>query len=202
MPERQQPKNAGRKSRGSRYASRTRSALFVTCARRNAMAAARSQRSAFVNRASLDLSAEANARRLGVVSARRINSWLKFTRFPFTLVVNDGAFHELCHALLRMSLIQTDTRVDSARHDLRRDFRSCRGWRTGCSPTSKSLMRIWLSRVARNSREWQQLVEVCLVIDTVLIDQETIFHRTIALPLSECRTSCPCAIFSRRHCTY
>ena len=31
-----------------------------------------------------------------------------------------------------------------------------------------------VSRFARNSREWQQLVEVCRVVDTVLIDQETI----------------------------
>jgi DNA invertase Pin-like site-specific DNA recombinase len=28
---------------------------------------------------------------------------------------------------------------------------------------------------ARNSREWQQLVEVCRVVDTVLIDQETVY---------------------------
>src|SRR6201981_2775580 len=31
------------------------------------------------------------------------------------------------------------------------------------------------SRFARNSREWQQLVEVCRVVDTVLIDQETVY---------------------------
>ena len=30
-----------------------------------------------------------------------------------------------------------------------------------------------VSRFARNSREWQQLVEVCRVVDTVLVDQET-----------------------------
>src|SRR5713101_4949675 len=30
-------------------------------------------------------------------------------------------------------------------------------------------------RFARNSREWQQLVEVCRVVDTVLIDQETVY---------------------------
>jgi DNA invertase Pin-like site-specific DNA recombinase len=29
-----------------------------------------------------------------------------------------------------------------------------------------------VSRFARNSREWQQLVEVCRVVDTVLVDQE------------------------------
>ncbi len=32
-----------------------------------------------------------------------------------------------------------------------------------------------VSRFARNSREWQQLVEVCRLVDTLLIDQETIY---------------------------
>src|SRR5487761_2476404 len=32
-----------------------------------------------------------------------------------------------------------------------------------------------VSRFARNSREWQQLVEVCRVVDTVLIDQEAVY---------------------------
>src|ERR671933_3060077 len=32
-----------------------------------------------------------------------------------------------------------------------------------------------VSRFARNSREWQQLIEMCRVVDTVLIDQETIY---------------------------
>lgn len=32
-----------------------------------------------------------------------------------------------------------------------------------------------VSRFARNNREWQQLVEVCRVVDTVLIDQETVY---------------------------
>jgi DNA invertase Pin-like site-specific DNA recombinase len=31
-----------------------------------------------------------------------------------------------------------------------------------------------VSRFARNSREWQQLIEVCRVVDTVLIDQDTV----------------------------
>src|SRR5947199_10872339 len=34
-----------------------------------------------------------------------------------------------------------------------------------------------VSRFARNSREWQQLVEVCRIVDTVLIDQETVYAR-------------------------
>lgn len=32
-----------------------------------------------------------------------------------------------------------------------------------------------VSRFARNSREWQHLVEVCRVVDTVLIDQEAAY---------------------------
>ncbi|MHC4393739.1 MAG: recombinase family protein [Planctomycetota bacterium] len=32
-----------------------------------------------------------------------------------------------------------------------------------------------VSRFARNSRDWQQLVEVCRMVDTLLIDQETIY---------------------------
>ena len=31
-----------------------------------------------------------------------------------------------------------------------------------------------VSRLARNSRELQPLIEVCRVVDTVLIDQETV----------------------------
>jgi DNA invertase Pin-like site-specific DNA recombinase len=32
-----------------------------------------------------------------------------------------------------------------------------------------------VSRFARNSREWQQLVEMCRIVDTLLIDQETVY---------------------------
>src|SRR3984957_7282864 len=32
-----------------------------------------------------------------------------------------------------------------------------------------------VSRFARNSRDWQQLVEVCRMVDTLLIDQEAIY---------------------------
>jgi DNA invertase Pin-like site-specific DNA recombinase len=31
-----------------------------------------------------------------------------------------------------------------------------------------------VSRFARNSRDWQQLIEMCRVVDTVLIDQEAL----------------------------
>ena len=32
-----------------------------------------------------------------------------------------------------------------------------------------------LSRFARNSRDWQKLIEVCRIVDTLLIDQETVY---------------------------
>ncbi len=32
-----------------------------------------------------------------------------------------------------------------------------------------------VSRFARNSRDWQQLIEMCRVVDTVLIDGETVY---------------------------
>ena len=32
-----------------------------------------------------------------------------------------------------------------------------------------------VSRFARNSRDWQQLVEMCRVVDTLLVDQETVY---------------------------
>ena len=32
-----------------------------------------------------------------------------------------------------------------------------------------------VSRFARSSRDWQQLVEMCHVVDTVLIDQDTVY---------------------------
>jgi DNA invertase Pin-like site-specific DNA recombinase len=43
-----------------------------------------------------------------------------------------------------------------------------------------------VSRFARNRRDWQQLIEMCRVVDTVLIDQETIYaprHRNDRLLL-------------------
>jgi DNA invertase Pin-like site-specific DNA recombinase len=33
-----------------------------------------------------------------------------------------------------------------------------------------------LSRFARNSRDWHQLIEICRVVDTLLIDQESVYH--------------------------
>jgi DNA invertase Pin-like site-specific DNA recombinase len=43
-----------------------------------------------------------------------------------------------------------------------------------------------VSRFARNSRDWQQLIEMCRVVDTVLVDQETVYaprHRNDRLLL-------------------
>ena len=37
-----------------------------------------------------------------------------------------------------------------------------------------------VSRFARNSREWQHLVEMCRVVDTVLIDQDTVYAPRIS----------------------
>ncbi len=33
-----------------------------------------------------------------------------------------------------------------------------------------------VSRFARNSRDWQQLIEVCRIVDTLLIDHETVYN--------------------------
>ncbi len=32
-----------------------------------------------------------------------------------------------------------------------------------------------VSRFARNSRDWQQLIEICRIVDTLLVDQETVY---------------------------
>lgn len=37
-----------------------------------------------------------------------------------------------------------------------------------------------VSRFARNSRDWQRLTEMCRVVDSVLIDQETVYAPTAA----------------------
>lgn len=37
-----------------------------------------------------------------------------------------------------------------------------------------------LSRFARNSRDWQQLIEVCRVVDTILVDNEQIYSPRIS----------------------
>lgn len=37
-----------------------------------------------------------------------------------------------------------------------------------------------VSRFARNSREWQQLVEICRPVDTLLIDQDVIYARRLS----------------------
>ena len=37
-----------------------------------------------------------------------------------------------------------------------------------------------VSRFARNSRDWQQLVEVCRMVDTLLVDLETIYDPVVS----------------------
>jgi DNA invertase Pin-like site-specific DNA recombinase len=59
------------------------------------------------------------------------------------------------------------------------------GWSPGRDSSAWWLKSVWgrwgavaareVSRFARNSREWQQLVEVRRVVDTVLIDQEMVY---------------------------
>jgi len=49
-----------------------------------------------------------------------------------------------------------------------------RWWPRSASEGWRSL-RPGVSRFARNSRDWQQLIEMCRVVDTVLVDQETIY---------------------------
>jgi DNA invertase Pin-like site-specific DNA recombinase len=52
-----------------------------------------------------------------------------------------------------------------------------------------------VSRFARNSRDWQQLIEMCRVVDTVLVDQEAIYaprhgNDRLLLGLNRTATSC------------
>ena len=48
-------------------------------------------------------------------------------------------------------------------------------WREVCLGKVGAVAAREVSRFARNSRDWQQLIEMCRVVDTVLIDQETIY---------------------------
>ena len=56
-------------------------------------------------------------------------------------------------------------------------------WRTGfermvaqvCLGEVGAVCAREVSRFARNSREWQQLVEMCRVVDALLIDQEAVY---------------------------
>jgi DNA invertase Pin-like site-specific DNA recombinase len=64
-----------------------------------------------------------------------------------------------------------------------------------------------VSRFARNSREWQKLVEVCRVVDTLLIDQEMVYtprqsNDRLLLGLNRPETqSTSCSTFSWTRCT-
>src|SRR5213080_403276 len=48
-------------------------------------------------------------------------------------------------------------------------------WRKCASARLGAVAAREVSRFARNSRDWQQLIEMCRVVDTVLIDHETIY---------------------------
>lgn len=48
-------------------------------------------------------------------------------------------------------------------------------WRKSASARLAPWRRREVSRFARNSRDWQQLIEMCRVVDTVLIDQEAVY---------------------------
>src|SRR5271168_4654787 len=49
------------------------------------------------------------------------------------------------------------------------------GWWRICLGKVGAVAAREVSRFARTSRDWQQLIEMCRVVDTVLIDQETIY---------------------------
>ena len=40
-----------------------------------------------------------------------------------------------------------------------------------------------VSRFARNSRDWQQLVEMCRLVDTLLVDHDTVYDPIEAIPI-------------------
>jgi hypothetical protein len=49
------------------------------------------------------------------------------------------------------------------------------GWSLKFASVRLAPSRREVSRFARSRRDWQQLIEMCRVVDTVLIDQETIY---------------------------
>ena len=48
-------------------------------------------------------------------------------------------------------------------------------WRKSVSARLAPLPRARSRGFARNSRDWQQLIEMCRLVDTVLVDQETVY---------------------------
>ncbi len=67
-----------------------------------------------------------------------------------------------------MTILAVPLRVGSSASASSGWWRRCASAKLGPSPRE-------VSRFARNSRDWQQLIEMCRVVDTVLIDQETIY---------------------------
>ena len=48
-------------------------------------------------------------------------------------------------------------------------------WRKSASGKVGAVAAREVSRFARNSHDWQQLIEMCRVVDTLLVDQETVY---------------------------
>jgi len=62
-----------------------------------------------------------------------------------------------------------------------------------------------VSRFARNSRDWQQLIEMCRVVDTVLVDQEAVSaprqgNDRLLLGLKAASTSTSSTCFGNARC--
>ena len=68
-----------------------------------------------------------------------------------------------------------DAAISAARRPTACNAPVSNGWwpRSASARSARSALRK-SSRFARNSRHWQQLIEMCRVVDTVLVDQETI----------------------------
>ena len=78
--------------------------------------------------------------------------------------------------ILASPTLKSSTRIwDDPQPARRRAVGSSAWWRKVCLGRVGAVAAREVSRFARNSREWQQLVEVCRVVDTVLIDQETVY---------------------------
>jgi hypothetical protein len=107
------------------------------------------------------------------------------------LYVRQSSIHEVLHsreepgAAVRHAGLARRARLVRGQHDRRRSRAIGRGWRDarrvrtdggrGLPRKSRRGSGPRISRFARNSRDWQQLIEMCRVVDTVLIDQEMVY---------------------------
>jgi hypothetical protein len=69
-----------------------------------------------------------------------------------------------------------------ARHDPRRRCRPLIGECQVCLGKVGAVAAREVSRFARNSRDWQQLIEMCRVVDTVLVEPELRMNSSSRLP--------------------